>query len=377
MSLSCSIFIFLYAIVVLTGITSCRKSPSSRTEIPVGVLLPLTGRDALYGRESMRGLEIALKQVNSERAAHNLKPIRLVIRDTQSKEGETSVAVRDLIYRQNVRALIGEPDSGRCMEAAPIAERSGIPFISPAATNDQLTKLGKYIFRACFENSQQAKAMAEFAWNAGFRRVALLIDPSHEYSSNLGQTFETEFRQRGGTIVSRQNISDCKNFSPQIRSIQGADPDLLVLPLLHMEGAIAARNIRALGLKTPILGGDGWDTPDLVTWTDVLEGGYFVTHFPPGSQDSHTLRFTQNYQTLFGTSGSALSALAHDALLILGEALHNTEKPAKIRENLLNIRDFPVATGMFSFSRDRNPRKHVFVTRVEKGQFVPYAAITN
>ncbi|PWU07066.1 MAG: ethanolamine utilization protein EutJ [Verrucomicrobia bacterium] len=377
MSVFCSIFIFLYAILVLTGIASCKKPPLNRAEVPVGALLPLTGRDSLYGREALRGLEIALKQINLDRAVYNLKPIRLVIRDTQSKEGETSVVVRDLIYRQGVRALIGEPDSGRSMEAAPIAERSGIPFISPAATNDRLTKLGKYIFRTCFENSQQARAMAKFAQDAGFMRVAILIDPSHEYSSNLGQAFETEFQRRSGAVVTRQNISDCRDFSPQLRSIQEAKPDLLVLPLLHVEGAIAARNIRALGLKIPILGGDGWDTPDLVAWTDVIEGCYFITHFPPETEDFHSRRFAQNYQTLFGTSGTALSALAHDALLVLGEALRNTEKPAKIRENLLGIRDFPVATGMFSFSRDRNPRKHVFVTRVEKGKFVPCAIITN
>ncbi len=342
----------------------------------MGVLFPLTGQDALYGREAMRGLEIALQQINLERASRSLSPIRIILRDTQSKEGETSIAVRDLIYRQGVSALIGELDSGRCMEAAPIAERSGIPFISPAATTDRLTKLGKYIFRTCFENSQQAKAMAAFAWNSGFRRVALLIDPSKEYSSNLGQTFESEFRNLGGTVVSRQNISDCQDFSPQLLSIQSSEPDLLVLPLLHVEGAVVAKRIRALGLNMPILGGDGWDTPDLVTWGgDFIEGSYFVSHYSPDSENSHPSQFSQNYQTIFGTHGSALSALTHDAILVLGEALRDTDQPEKIRENLLKIRNLPVATGMFSFASDRNPRKHVFVTRLEKGKFIPCATL--
>ena len=374
--LICSIL--LSAILSTVGMMGCKKLVplSNRSEVRVGVLFPLTGQDALYGREAMRGLEIALQQINLERASRSLSPIRIILRDTQSKEGETSIAVRDLIYRQGVSALIGELDSGRCMEAAPIAERSGIPFISPAATTDRLTKLGKYIFRTCFENSQQAKAMAAFAWNSGFRRVALLIDPSKEYSSNLGQTFESEFRNLGGTVVSRQNISDCQDFSPQLLSIQSSEPDLLVLPLLHVEGAVVAKRIRALGLNMPILGGDGWDTPDLVTWGgDFIEGSYFVSHYSPDSENSHPSQFSQNYQTIFGTHGSALSALTHDAILVLGEALRDTDQPEKIRENLLKIRNLPVATGMFSFASDRNPRKHVFVTRLEKGKFIPCATL--
>lgn len=376
----CFRFPLLLAILCFASIPGCKKRfHQPEQEIRIGVLFPMTGRDALYGREAMRGLEIALKQVNLERQAHSLKPIRVIVRDTQSKEGETSIGVRDLIYRQNVSALIGELDSGRCMEAAPIAERSGIPFISPGATNDRLTELGQYIFRTCFENSRQAKAMAEFAWNSGFRRVALLIDPSKSYSSNLGQNFESEFLELGGTVVSRQAIGNLKDFSNQLLTIQSEAADLLVLPLLHVEGALAARKARELGLNMPILGGDGWDTPDLMTWSgNFIEGSYFVRHFSPYSDHPKATRFSQEYQALFGTHGSALSALTHDAVLILAEALRdkNTAKPVEIRENLLKIHNLPVATGMFSFASNRNPRKDVFVTRVEKGAFIPCVTLS-
>ncbi len=367
----------LCATLVITNIAGCKK-PSHPTdkEIRVGALFPMTGRDALYGQEAMRGLEIALKQVNQERQAHSLNIIRIVVRDTQSKEGVSSIAVRDLIYRQGVSALIGELDSGRCMEAAPIAERSGIPFITPAATNDRVTELGQYIFRTCFENSRQAKAMAEFAWNSGFRRVALLIDFSNSYSSNLSQNFDAAFRELGGTIVSFP-ISDLQNASPQVLRMQSEEADLLVMPLLHLEGALAARKIRESGLNTPILGGDGWDTPDLKTWSNFIEGSYFVRHFLPYSDNSEAARFSKEYQTLFGGQPSALSALTHDAVLILAEALrdNNATHPEKIRKNLLKIRNLPVATGIFSFASNRNPRKNIFVTRMEKGEFIPCATL--
>ena len=115
-------------IIALTlGLASCSKKQESG--IPIGQFASLTGAQATFGQSTDHGVQLALEEINAAGGVLG-QPLRVITKDNQSKPGETSTAVRELITRDKVVALIGEVASGRSLEAAPIAQRSGIPMIS-------------------------------------------------------------------------------------------------------------------------------------------------------------------------------------------------------------------------------------------------------
>src|SRR4029077_4139733 len=137
------------------------------------------------------------------------KKIELLWEDDQSKDGESATAVKKLISRDKVVAILGEVASGRSLEAAPICQQYKIPQISPSSTNPKVTQMGDYIFRVCWEDKfQGGVVMAKFALNSlKARRVALLTDVGSPYSAGLASYFKEGFIAGGGEIVAEQKFT--------------------------------------------------------------------------------------------------------------------------------------------------------------------------
>ena len=130
--------------------------------IKIGEYASLTGKEAGFGQTSHQGVVLALEEINAAGGVLG-KKLELFHEDNQTKSGESATAVKKLISRERVVALIGEVSSGRSLEAAPIAQAAGIPMIAPAATNPKVTETGNYIFRVCFIDPFQGTVMAKFA----------------------------------------------------------------------------------------------------------------------------------------------------------------------------------------------------------------------
>ena len=156
------------------------------------------------------------------------QPVKLVLLDTRSDRIEAANAVSRLIEKDKVAAIIGEVISSDTLAGGPIAERAGIPNLSPTATNPLVTQNRQYAFRACFEDGLQGRVAARFAWeNLKARRVALLIDQAQDYCVGLANFFKEEFQRRGGQVVSTSYIqTGDQDFSAQISALKGAKPDL-------------------------------------------------------------------------------------------------------------------------------------------------------
>src|SRR5262249_22303747 len=148
---------------------------------------------------------------------------------------------------------------------APICQSNKIPMISPASTNPKVTEVGDYIFRVCFIDPFQGTVGAKFALSKGWKNVAVLTDVKQDYSKGLADFFKQAFTKNGGTIVKEQSYSTGdKDFKAQITSLKASKPDAIYVPGYYAEVALVARQAKQLGLKVPLLGGDGWVGDSLI-----------------------------------------------------------------------------------------------------------------
>ena len=363
-------FFLLVALTVLPAITSCSKKV--QTGIPVGQFGSLTGAQATFGESSDKGVQLALEEINGSGGVLG-QQIRLITRDNQSKPGDTSTTVRELITRDKVVALIGEVASGRSLEAAPIAQRSGIPMISPSSTSEKVTEAGDHIFRVCFIDPFQGKVCAKFARGLGVTKAAILTDVSKDYSLGLTKSFRTEFAKGGGVITGEQSYSGGdKDFSAQLTAIKAGNPQVIFLPAYYTEAPLIIRQARQLGITVPFIGGDGWDSPELVAvGGDSVEGCYFSNHFSNQSTDPKVTSFVTSYRKKYGSDPDAISALGYDALRILADAMKRagTTDPAKVNAAITTTKDFPGVTGKITLDEHRNPNKPAVILQVKNGKF--------
>ncbi|MEI6375809.1 MAG: ABC transporter substrate-binding protein [bacterium] len=363
-------FFLLVALTVLPAITSCSKKV--QTGIPVGQFGSLTGAQATFGESSDKGVQLALEEINGSGGVLG-QQIRLITRDNQSKPGETSTTVRELITRDKVVALIGEVASGRSLEAAPIAQRSGIPMISPSSTSEKVTEAGDHIFRVCFIDPFQGKVCAKFARGLGVTKAAILTDVSKDYSLGLTKSFRTEFAKGGGVITGEQSYSGGdKDFSAQLTAIKAGNPQVIFLPAYYTEAPLIIRQARQLGITVPFIGGDGWDSPELVAvGGESVEGCYFSNHFSNQSTDPKVTSFVTAYRKKYGSDPDAISALGYDTLRILADAMKRagTTDPAKVNAAITTTKDFPGVTGKITLDEHRNPNKPAVILQVKNGKF--------
>ncbi len=215
--------------------------------------------------------------------------------------------------------------------------------------------------------------MANFArYTLDAQSVAILRDIKSDYSGDSAKIFSDFFSRAGGKIVLHQTYSAGDiDFKSQLTAIRALNPDLIFVPGYYTEAALIARQRRELGIKAPLLGGDGWDSPKLkeIGGSD-LDGSYFVGHFSADDPSELVQKFISGYKSKFGgISPDGLAALGYDAALLLGDALRRSKPPGflDLREAITHTREFRGATGKITFGADRNAVKSAFIFRLTNG----------
>jgi branched-chain amino acid transport system substrate-binding protein len=357
--------------------TACRPDREAQTaqpagDIPVGVYGALTGSEAAFGTSTVNGVRIAADEINASGGILGRR-IRLVVEDDQGRAEEAASVVTKLITSDGVVALIGENSSNQSLAAAPIAQTHGVPMISPSSTNPTVTEKGDSIFRVCFTDPYQGKALATFVRdNLKLDTAAILIDKKNDYSVGLGDVFRKEFEAAGGKIVAEQSYSGGDTeFRPQLTAIKGKSPQALFVPGFYTEVGQIAIQARDLGLTAPLVGGDGWDSPVVIQiGGKAIEGSYFSDHYFVGDTRPIVKKFVAEFVKRYGGKPEATAALGYDALHIWANAAKRANSIDKkaVRDQIAATKDYDGVSGMITMGPDRNPIKPVAMIKIENGQ---------
>lgn len=347
--------------------SACTKKGS--TEIVIGHFGSMTGSEATFGQSTDEGIRLAIDETNANGGIKG-KKIKLVTMDDQGKAEEAASVVTRLIEQEKVVALLGEVASTRSMAAAPIAQSKKIPMLSPSSTNPKVTEIGNFIFRACFIDPFQGTVMAKFASETlKVKKVAILRDVKSDYSVGLADFFTTKFKELGGEIISDVSYqSQDVDFKSQLTQIKSKNPEAIFIPGYYTEVGLIARQARELGIKAPLLGGDGWDSPKLSEiGKEAIEGSYFSNHYSTESTDPNAIEFMKKFKNKYNKQPDGLSSVAYDATKMLIKAIENSSeiKPEIIRDQLAAIKEFAGATGKISIDENRNAVKSAVVVQVK------------
>lgn len=342
-------------------------------DIIVGEYGSMTGQTATFGIETHNGAQMAVDEVNKAGGVKGRK-IRLISLDDQGKSDEAVTAVTRLIDLEHAVAILGEVASSRSKVGARVCQRKRIPMVTPSSTNPEVTKVGDFIFRVCFIDPFQGHVMAKFAHeNLHFTKVAILRDVRNDYSVGLADAFKTSWEHMGGTIVEDTSYNEGdSDFSAQLTTIKAKSPEAIFVPGYYTEVGNIAVQAHRLGLNVPLLGGDGWDSPQLVQIGGAaLDGSYFSNHYSPERATPTAQRFIAEYRRRHQDTPSGLAALGYDAARILFAAMQTAggTDPEAVRDALAATRGFDGVTGSINIDAERNAIKPAVVLKIDGGQF--------
>lgn len=257
------------------------ENAASANELVFGEYGSMTGSESTFGISTHKGIMMAVEEANKAGGIKG-KQIKVISYDTQGKSEEAVTVVTKLVTQDKVSLVLGEVASSRSLAAAPVAQQYGIPMISPSSTNPKVTQVGNNIFRVCFIDPFQGSVMAKFAINnLKLKKAAIFRDMKSDYSVGLSNFFAEEYKKLGGEIVADVAYSGGDvDFKSQITSIKAKKPDVFFVPGYYTEVGIIARQAKELGLKSTLLGGDGWDSEKLTEiGGEAILGGYFSNHY--------------------------------------------------------------------------------------------------
>jgi len=343
------------------------------TEIKIGGVGPVSGEAATFGQSTKEGCELAVEEWNKAGGLLG-NQIKLIFQDDKGDPTEAATVWTKLISQDKVVAIVGTVMSKCSLAGAPISQANKVPMISPTSTNPKVTEVGEYIFRACFIDPFQGAVGAKFAYeNLNARTAACIFDVGNDYTKGLSEFFRDKFIELGGKIVAFEaHATGATDFKAQLTKIIAAKPDVIYISDYYNDVALIAKQARELGYTGPLVGGDGWDSPDLVKiGGKAVENGYFTNHFSKDDPSPQVQEFVKKYEAKFGKTPDALAALAYDAMVIMLDAIKRagSTDPEKIRAALAAT-NIQVVSGMISFDKNRNPIKSAVIIAIKDGQQV-------
>lgn len=294
--------------------------------IRIGHVAPLSGGDAHLGKDNENGARLAADEINAAggvRLGDKIYRVEILGEDDKSDPREGTLAAQKLVDA-GVVAVVGHLNSGSSIPASKIYNDAGVVQISPSTTAAKYTEQGfKTAFRVVANDIQQGTAMADYAINNFKAKSVAIIDDRTAYGQGLVDVVERVLKDHGVSVVAREYTNNkASDFNAILTKIRARQPDVIVYGGMDDTAGPMAKQIHQLGIKAPLLAGDGTCSPEFIKLAgdgaDVLtcsRAGEAVEKLPKGAQ------FMAKYKAKFGTEVQIYAPYAYDAVYVIVDAI--------------------------------------------------------
>jgi branched-chain amino acid transport system substrate-binding protein len=361
------------------SLVALAATPALAADGTIRIAMPanLTGDLSSLDVPSVNGAKLKAQEINAAGGVLG-RTLELVIVDTRTDPATVAGEGKKLLG-EHPAAIVAYTDSDSVLTLGKLAQQAGVPFVTPGATSPKLPdQIGDTMFLACFGDNVQAAAGAEFLHKSlGAKNVYLLWDTTNIYTTLLAAYFKQSFAKAGGTIIREDTYkADNPAIPTQIANLAAAaqKPDALYVSALPDEIGPIVKQLRAAGFTQPIVGGDGYDTPLLLSVAGAAANDvYFTTHAYMAEDGNAAIRrFYAAYKSAYGKAPeNAFAGLGYDTIGLVAQAITaaGSTEPAKIRTALAAIHGFAGITGTVSYHPgSRVPDRSVSIIAVKDGK---------
>lgn len=349
--------------------------------IKIGVFEPVTGENGGGGFQELLGMRYAQTLTPEVELNGETYKVELVEVDNQSDK-TAAVSAAQKLMAEGVAVVLGSYGSGVSIAAGEIFADAGVPAIGASCTNPQVTLGNDFYFRVCFLDPFQGTVMANFAFQEGAKKAAVITQLGDDYSSGLGNFFLKAFKELGGEIVSEEQFqTNQTDFKAILTNVKAAEPDVIFAPSSIATAPLLIKQARELGVTARIMAGDTWENVTIIDNAGAdAEGVVLSTFFDEA--DEAASEFVSGFKAYLnanpeskekngGEGVAAVSALGFDTYNTAIAAIKaaGSADPAAIRDALVSLETSGV-TGAISFDENGDAKKDMaYIKVVEGGAF--------
>ncbi|WP_404615758.1 branched-chain amino acid ABC transporter substrate-binding protein [Caballeronia udeis] len=349
---------------------------AQETVVQIGLAAPMTGPYAGYGKDCANSAKLAIDEANAKKLSINGKPIKLELVSADD-QGDPRIAVQvaQQFVDDHVVAVIGHFTSDTTLPTSQIYAKAGIPMISPAATNPNITQAGlSTVYRVMPTDAQNSGTAGRYAATEGKAKRIAILDNRTAFGAGEADEFEKAARASGATIVTREYTNDkAVDFSAQLTRIKSTNADLLFFGGSDTQAALVVKRMRQLGIKATFLAGGGVaDASFIKIAGDAAEGAMVWDYGLPLASLPNGKEFVAKYQKAYGVDLLPYGPFSYDAASVLIHAIEaaNSTNPADINAAIKKIQ-FTGITGPIAFLANGDIRSAVSTLyQVKQGQWV-------
>ena len=368
---------FLFFMALLAG---------AQDTIKIGFFAPITGPAAADGTSAKNAVELGLKEVNDAGGVRG-KKVELIVYDDRLNPQEAVAIANKLIEKDKVVGVASGSYSGPTRVSAPIFQKAGMPMVAGYAVHPDVTwdpnqkKPNDYCFRNGFLGEIEGAAAAEFAVKNLKAKKISLIFMDNDFGRAISSGFAEKAEKLGATILTKQmyKFPGEKDFRPFLTRIKEGNPDVIFAAGYYNEAASIVRQSKELGIRSQILGEEGFDSPKFLEIAGpAAEGVIIATNLDRDDPRPLVQNFLKNYRKAYGEDADMVGASSYDAFMILVKAIEKAgTDPKAIQKALLETKDYNGLTGKISRFVQGEVVKPVQIQVVKEGKFRRLTVIDN
>ncbi|GGO35846.1 ABC transporter substrate-binding protein [Deinococcus humi] len=320
------------ALLTLGSLAAAQKV---ETPVVIGVAVAQTSNTALLGQEQVIGAKFAEKFLNA-RGGINGTPFKLVFQDTGGDEAGAINAFQNLITQAKAVGIVGPTLSQQAFAADPIAERAKVPVLGPSNTAKGVPEIGEYVARVSAPVSIVAPNAVRQALKLDpkIKRVAVLYAQNDAFSTSETGTFQQTAKDQGLTVATVQKFQTTdSDFTTQVTSVLNEKVDLVIISGLAADGGNLVKQLRQLGYKGLIIGGNGLNTSNMFPVCQKLCDGVIIAQaYSPAQPSAVNQVFVKEYRAQYKKDPPQFAAQAYAGVQVMVEALKAIDRKKKLSQ---------------------------------------------
>ena len=371
------ISVFMLFVLAACGGSSSESNSTEESDGTInakfGVISYITGAGAAYGEAITNGFNLAVKEINAQGDVN----IELVVEDSAGKQEQALSAAQKLMSDDEIVALLGPTLSTEFNVVAPEADLNGISIIGTSTTAEGIPQIGDYVFRNSIPEALAIPAaMEKLISKIDAKKVAIIYGNDDVFTKSGFDTMKKEAEEMGLEIVTIETFQKGQSdYNAQLTKIKSLNPDFILASALYNEGAVIMDQARKMGITIPFVGGNGFNSPQVIEIAGEAANGLVVaTPWFGESTDQKVVDFNAKYEAEYGKLPDQFAAQAYDAMYIYAEALKKAGEADRelFREALAETKDFEGILGNFSFDEEGDVVMDPKVVEIKDGKFVEF-----
>ncbi|HEX6249514.1 MAG TPA: ABC transporter substrate-binding protein [Nocardioidaceae bacterium] len=338
--------------------------------VPVAAALSLTGAAASYGESQQKGLQLAKKHLDEKEGV----TYDLTIEDDQTDPRQGITVFEQFVADDGASVIIGPTLSNGAFQAQPVAQEAGVPVLAISNTAAGITEQGDYIFRDSLTEGQvipQTVAKAKEVYD--LEKVIVMYSNDDAFTESGYEVFASALEEEGVEVIDTLTFSKSDtDFRSLLTEAKGAEPDALIVSALIEAAIPLVSQARQLGMEVPIVGGNGFNNPQLMADAgEAAEGVVVGAAWNSSSDNPENADFLEAFQGEYDAAPDQFAAQAYTGLMLIDQAVRANCSGERddIKDGLGGIEDVPTVLGELSINENRDAEHDAVVQVVEDGTF--------